>query len=361
MTPYEQRLQEDLTALREGLLAVARDVEEAVSSAVRALLTRNRQLAAQVVLGDAPINRAVRELDHRTHRFVAVHLPSAGHLRFVSSVLRLNIELERIGDYAAAIARQALQLPGPPTTRVAADIELMGEQTGRMLHQALRSFEESNPDLARGTIPMAGQLDATFTKVFDDLLREGESGERPVRELFSLLMVFNRLERVAAQAKNICEETIFACTGETKAPKVYRVLFVDQTNTCRSQIAEAVARRTFPESGKYESAGWEPGEEIHPVLLEFMDSKGLPTEGLAPKRLVDTHQDLSQFHVIVSFEGDVSEHVDVVPYRVVPLQWDVARCPGEGESMEEGFSRLYREIAVHVRGLMETLRGEDAS
>jgi hypothetical protein len=97
------------------------------------------------------------------------------------------------------------------------------------------------------------------------------------------------------------------------------------------------------------------------VLLEFMDNKGLQTEGLTPKRLVDTRQELAQFHVIASLEGDVSEHIEAVPYHVVPLVWDVPRCPLKGESMDEGLSRVYREIAVHVRGLMETLRGEDAN
>ena len=63
------------------------------------------------------------------------------------------------------------------------------------------------------------------------------------------------------------------------------------------------------------------------MLLEFMDSKGLQTEGLTPKCLTDTYQELSQFHVIASLEGDVSEHIDEVPYHVVPIVWDVARCP----------------------------------
>ena len=71
---------------------------------MHALLTRDRELAAEVILGDLPINREVRAIDALCHAFVARHLPSAGHLRFVSSVLRLNVELERIGDYAVTIA-----------------------------------------------------------------------------------------------------------------------------------------------------------------------------------------------------------------------------------------------------------------
>ena len=361
MTPYEQRLQEDMTAIRENVVAVGEVIESALRDAVKSLLTHDRQLAARIVLGDMAINRAVREIDRKTHQFVALHLPSAGHLRFVSSVLRLDVELERVGDYAAAIARETLQISGQPTDQVARDIELMFGQTERMLHEALRAFHESNADLARGTKAMAAQIEATYQKVFDDLLDEGQSSERPIRELFGLLVVFNRLGRVGAQAKNMCEETIFACTGETKAPKVYRVLFLDEANACRSQIAEAIARKTFPESGEYSSAGWAVGREINPALLDFLDSKGLPSEGLVPKQLAATRQELGEFHVIVSLQGDVPEHIAEIPYHVIPLQWEIAPCPGSDESPEEGYSRVYREIAVLVKELMVALRGEDAS
>jgi phosphate transport system protein len=349
-----------MTAIRESVVAVGKSVETAVRDAVRSLLTYDRQLAAQTILGDLAVNRAVREIDRKTHQFVALHLPSAGHLRFVSSVLRLDVEIERIGDYAAAIARETLQLEGPPTDQVAKDIELLAGQSERMLQEALRAFHEASPDLARGTKAMASQIEATYQKVFDDLLAEGQNGGRPIRELFGLLVVFNRLGRVGAQAKNMCEETIFACTGETKAPKVYRVLFLDEANSCRSQIAEAIARKTFPESGEYLSAGWQAGQEISPALLSFLDSKGLPNEGLTPKQLAATRQELGEFHVIVSLQGDVPEHIAEIPYHVIPLQWEIAPCPGQGESQEEGYSRVYREIAFLVKELMLALRGEEA-
>jgi phosphate transport system protein len=361
MTPYEERLQEDMTAIRESVCAVGETIEVALRDAVKSLLTYDRELAAQIVLGDLAINRTVREIDHKTHQFVAVHLPSAGHLRFVSSVLRLNVELERVGDYAAAIAREVLQLKGQPGDKVAKDIELMSDQTGRMLHEALRAFAEANADLARGTKVMADQIESTYQRVFDDLLGEGETGHRSMREMFGLLVVFNKLGRVGAQAKNMCEETIFACTGETKAPKVYRILFIDEANTCRSQIAEAVARRTFPESGAYHSAGWQAGEEISPALLDFLESKGLPSRGLHPKHLPSTRQELGAYHVIVSLQGDVPEHLAEIPYRVLPLQWDIAPCPGKEESQEEGFARVYRELAIQIRELMVALRGEEAN
>jgi len=110
MTHYEERLEKDLVRLREGVATVGNKVQQALEHAVRALLERDHELAYDTVLGDMPINRDVRAMDRHCHVFVARHLPSSGHLRYVSSVMRLNVALERIGDYAVAISREAVQL-----------------------------------------------------------------------------------------------------------------------------------------------------------------------------------------------------------------------------------------------------------
>ena len=105
---------------------------------------------------------------------------------------------------------------------------------------------------------MADQVERTFDTVFADLL--AEEGRRRIKDLFGLLVVFNALERVSDQAKNICEETVFAVTGEGKAAKVYNILFIDEDNSCQSQMAEAMARKSFPHAGRYTSAGRQPAD-----------------------------------------------------------------------------------------------------
>src|SRR5688572_7344012 len=169
----------------------------------------DKDLAAMTVIGDYTINRQTRELDRLCHAFVARHLPSAGNLRYVSAVLRLNIALERIGDYAATISRSAVQLSAPPPPVVARDIEMMSEHARRMLHESLRAFHARDVGLAQATLTAAAQFAHHFDKVFDDLVQEGEARSRPLVDLFAFLATFNRLERVIHQAKNLCEETIF--------------------------------------------------------------------------------------------------------------------------------------------------------
>lgn len=359
MSHYQEQLTRDLEAIGQQIAEVADKVLVAQRDAVRSLLSADRALAARVVLGDLPINRAIRAIDHQCHVFVARHLPSAGHLRYVSSVLRLDIELERIGDYAATIAREALQLDGPPPSLVARGIELMAEQSHAVLDQAIRAWNEGNAELARGTKSMASQAAAAFDKVFKDLQREGEEGGRPLADVLSLLTVLTRLGRVADQAKNVCEDTLFAVAGETKEPKTYQVLFVDAGDATYTQLARAYARKAFGEGCEYDSAGWSAEQELEPRCRLFLERKGLDGGDAAPSQLEDLHETLSRYHVIVSLGGDLRPHVNEMPFHTVVLEWEPG--PALAELDQERALALFEEsleaLAPQIRGLYETLRG----
>ena len=362
MTHYEKRLEEDLATIRHRIEEVGDQVQEALERAVHAALKLDRDLANQVVMGDKPINREIRAIDKLCYGFIARHLPSAGHLRFVSSVLRLDVELERVGDYAVSIARETVQLSTAPSDSVASDIQLLADQAHRVLRQAMESFNTQNPELARGTKAMASQIESTYQKVFRDLLREGQKGARPIRDLFATLVIFNRISRVADQAKNICEDTLFAVAGETKGEKVYRILFLDERNDALSQLAEAFARKAYPESGVYHSAGWAPAGRLLPAAEVFMEARGLDGGSLTPKKMDHTLEELADFHVIVALGKGSSSQLDEVPFHTVLLEWDIDPIPGDLDAerstamMEEAFQALKHSI----RGLLETLRGEGA-
>ncbi|MFK7741240.1 MAG: phosphate signaling complex protein PhoU, partial [Planctomycetota bacterium] len=261
---YEQRLQQDLDWIGELIERVGEQLVTTLSKAVECVLQTDPQLAAQTILSDYTINRQTRELDRLCHAFVARHLPSAGHLRYVSSALRLNIALERIGDYATTIARTAAHLSEPPPQAVYRDIEMMAEQARRMLADSLAAFSGRDESRAATTIRAANQFAPYFDRVFNDLVEAGEEQSRPVKDLYGLIATFKRLERVIHQAKNICEETVFVVTGTPKGEKRFHILFVDEKNDGASQLAEHFTRKAFPNSGTYESAGWAPADEIRP-------------------------------------------------------------------------------------------------
>jgi phosphate transport system protein len=355
MTRYEKRLQKDVETIIGQVVAVAADIDMAVKKAVHALLTTDVDLAYATILGDHAINRQVREIDRRCHVFVARHLPSAGHLRMVSAVLRISRELERIGDYAATISRETAQFERTPPPSVARDIELLAEQSRRMLTQSIKSLSEANADLARGTAVIENQIDATFDKVISDLL--AEEGERSLQDLFGHLVVLNRLERISDRAKNICEEVVFWITGVGKAPKVFRILFLDQRNGCVSQMAEAVARKAYPEGGRYASAGLDPAEEINEHVVAYMENLGCDLDDQFPKPFRTSHDVLSDYHVVVGLGLSPRDHIPEVPFHTVLLRWDVGDCPRS----EEDTGEVYRSLAHEITELMETLHGEGAS
>ena len=362
MPLYEERLSQDLARIRELVDSVGSAVQKAQEESVQAVLTGNRKLANKIVLGDHPINRQVREINRLCHAFLAVHLPSAGHLRLISSILRLVNELERIGDYAATIAREGLQLPHLPTGLLKQEMEDMAEQAQTCLRQAMRSFNEKDADLAWETRALAAQGKNRGDMAFEDLVRESETTHEQIRYLFDALILVSRLKRVCDRCKNICEETLFTVTGETKPPKTYKVLFLDQENNCQSQLAEAVARKIFPNSGEYDSAGRRNGSDLKPGLFGFMQANGLALGPMEPSALDPDVHKAARYDVVVSLQGPVSDYLPQQPFRTVFLDWDVGTPPeglSEAETSER-YTEMYREITVRVRDLMEILRGEGA-
>jgi phosphate transport system protein len=360
MSHFEERLERDLTRIRKRVADMASQVETAVKNSMHALETGNNRLAAATVLADHPINRTMREIDRLCHGFIALHLPSAGHLRLLSSVIRANIELERIGDYAVTIAREALQLSEPPRGPMARELERVGSETQLMLHQAIRAFNELNAEMARSTMVMEEQMENDLDIVYTELMTNDERGS--VKNTLAVFAIFSQLKRVADQAKNICEETVFAAIGEMKALKIYNILFVDEDNSCQSQMAEAMARKYFPGSGNYISGGSRPARALNPAMTAFMDKHGISMGAAKPRPLDMTPLELTTQHVIVSLQGPVKSYFEQIPFHTTPLEWDIAPPPAGGDTVEieKWLDEIYHDLGVHIRELMETFRGEGA-
>ncbi|MBL8756625.1 MAG: hypothetical protein JNK15_25240 [Planctomycetes bacterium] len=350
---YEERLQRDLNWIQELVGVVGLAITKAIDDAVSAVMNLDKDLAALTVIGDYTINRQTRELDRLCHAFVARHLPSAGHLRYVSAVLRLTIGLERIGDYAATISRTAAQLSTQPPPIVARDIETMSEHARRMLSESLRSFQQRDVSIASATLAAASQFTRYFDKVFADLVKEGDAHSRPANDLFALMATFNRLERVIHQAKNICEETLFVATGKQKGEKVFQILFVDGPNNGASQLAEHFTRKAFPQSGRYRSAGWQCTEEVDQGWVRFAQTVGIDLGKSWPTPLSTLQPQIDDYQLVIGFGKESREHVGRLPFHTTMLTWDVdTRAEPEV---------VYRNLTPRIRELMERLRGEQAS
>jgi len=355
MSIYEEKLEQDLEDIRTEVHRVGSLASAAVENSVRSILTWNRQLAYETILRDQIINRAVKNIDDLCHAFVVRHSPTAGHLRFVSSVLRVNIALERVGDYAVTVCREMARLSKQPDQRVIRDLEVSMEPSRQSLIQALEALEKGNSELARGTKKMASHLGKTFDRAFADLVDEGEEGAAPILDLFALLVIFNRLSRVCDQAKNICEETIFASLGETKPPKNFRILFVDAQDNCQSLMAVAIALKNYPDIAEYSSAGCDPSDELPVDFVRLMESRGHDMREVKPVKLETMPEILGDYHIIVTLGRDLIGKLGKIPYQTVVLDWgEYIDCSGEFPA----YDSCYESVSAKISELMEILTGE---
>jgi phosphate transport system protein len=358
MTHFQVRLEKDIEHIRNGVIAIAKGAERGLENAITALLTLDSDLAYRTIIEDNPINRQAEEVDRLCHYFVARHLPSAGHLRFISSVLRMNVELERIGDYAANIAREAATIQHPIEDPIRGEIERMAKDSLRMYRYALAAFAEGNEEAARATMKSAKAVVVEFETIYEDLVREGGSAGTPVKDLLSKLIVIYMLERVSAQSKNLCEEVVFALTGDRKKRRPVKVLFLESGANSAAQIAVAIGNKAFPESGIYHSVGL-ANKPIDDALISFMDETGHGLERQPETRLDLDSINWRDYDVLVCLDGPVSTFVKVVPVGTVAFEWPIVDPSAQGDAHpgSERLREMYREIADRLEDLMETMRG----
>ena len=186
MSRYEARLQKDLNDIHDRMVVECDRVQTALQNAVEVVFSGNEELAFRTILGDEGINRLSRDIDRRCHAFAAMHLPSAGHLRRISSTIRVNLQLERVGDYAVTISREAMQLSARPEGAVAHELEMVASDAQRMLRQSLEAFNEGNGEVARATIHLADRAEHTMDQVYADLMSEEQPNLKDLVAMFAI-------------------------------------------------------------------------------------------------------------------------------------------------------------------------------
>ena len=357
MSLYDRRIEADLGAIRDRLRSVAAQVEDNLRHAVRAFLESDARLANETLIKDRAVNRGTRAIDHQCHLFVARHLPSGRHLRFVSAVLRLSVALERVGDYAVAICRVARHVESPLSKPVAQNVTMMSGQACKALGVAFKGFMEDDPDSARVARGIASQTAAIYPHSFEVLIAAAESERLPARDLFGALLVFRLLQRTAEQADNACEMTLFAVEGERKREKRYRILFVDADHSLAAKLAEVALAQSHPHAGKVGSAGLEPAAEFDPGLAAFCRRRGIELPpGEVPRSFDSALVVGPHYHVIAGIGLDPALHFDV-PSRTAVLRWDLDE---DGPLDELDIAGLYRILVARIRALMKTLGVRDA-
>ena len=204
-----RHFQEELEALQARLLEMGGLAEERVRASVQGLVARDVTIIERVLRGDEPVNQFHIEVDNRCFRLLALHQPMAGDLRTIVAAVKINTDLERVGDLAVNIAEASKRYIGHAPVKQLIDIPLMGDIAQAMLRDALDSFVKRDTDLAHRVLNEDDRLDSLKTQVFRDLLTHMLRDQATVEPSLDLILVSRHLERIGDHATNIAEDVIF--------------------------------------------------------------------------------------------------------------------------------------------------------
>ena len=206
---------EELEQLRQKVVQMGFVVESSVEKALEGLFSKKRQLLQEVLESEQHINQIEIEVDKMGHELLALDQPVAVDLRLVTAVLKMNTDLERIGDHAVNIAERALALLEEPTHAVLiTDLETMAQKTMKMLSTALDAFRNRNPYSARDVFLQDDMVDSAKKSIFLQTERAITKTPTYARGGIQLLMICCNLERISDLACNIAEDVIYMKQGK---------------------------------------------------------------------------------------------------------------------------------------------------
>jgi phosphate transport system protein len=207
----EQRhhFEDDLRTLKNRLLSMGALVEERARQAVQALMERRLEMAEQVIAGDQEVNDLQIEIDDRCLKLLALQQPMASDLRLITAAMKINSDLERIGDQAVNIAENASLLLAHPPLKPLLDLPRMADLAQQMTRDSLDSFVRRDAALARSVLQRDDEVDQLKDQNFRVLLTYMMADPGTIERALALILVARNLERIADHATNIAEDVIF--------------------------------------------------------------------------------------------------------------------------------------------------------
>jgi phosphate transport system protein len=210
----ERHFVQEIEALKSNLTAMVGLAERAITESIKALLERRADIAQQVLLREEEINGFEMRIDDAIVDLLALRQPVAGDLRFILAAMKINTDLERIGDHAVNIAESAISNASRPSLEVRLAIPEMAAMSVSMLREALRGFIYNDPQKCRSILANDDAIDALNRKTIDDLAGVIRTEPAFVEQALEFVRVSRNLERVADLATNIAEEVIFIAEAQ---------------------------------------------------------------------------------------------------------------------------------------------------
>lgn len=358
---YEKTLQRDVDFIRGKVTEMYELDHRALSEAIDSFKACNRQQAYSIILRDERIDELEKEIDRLCLEFLVRQQPVALHLRFAYVTIKINQELERIGDYAESVARQVLKI-STVTRQPPLDLfEAIANLSISMLESAVKSYLEEDADLARQTMEIEEETNNLRDQINTEMYELHKEKKIPFKSLTPLLTIGRRFERVADQAKNLCEEVLYMCTGEYakhQGKEVWRILFVDDHNSCRTQMAEGIGNAIGLPKLLFRSAGLEPKEMVDSTI-RYMESKNIDISRQSSLS-TDHIPNLDHFHIIIALSKRARKLFPKPPGKTICLDWhidDPSAKEGTDDQIQSAYEETYNLIHTNIQDLGEAILG----
>lgn len=206
-------LDKEMNQLQEAIIQMASMVDQAIDRAIQALIMLDLDLARQVMADDSAINRLRYQVEDKSIRLLATQQPAASDLRFVVGAIHIAVELERMGDHAAGIARLVERLKLEPAAPLVNRLPKMARRARKMLQASINAYVHRATDMAQSTLDREIKIDRGYRKLFEEATLE-MADDALIRRATYLLWAGHNLERIGDRAINITERVIYITTGK---------------------------------------------------------------------------------------------------------------------------------------------------
>ncbi|MBW1659678.1 MAG: phosphate signaling complex protein PhoU [Deltaproteobacteria bacterium] len=203
----------ELKSLKDKILEMGEMVQEAIATSIRSLVERDSELARKVIENDRLVNELEVQIDGICLSLIALRQPAGGDLRFIATGLKVNVDLERIGDLAVNISERALDLNKEPQLKPYIDIPRMDEDVRWMIRGALDAYIKRDEAIAMEVIQRDEEVDQLNTQIARELFSYMVEDVKKISSAMKIMMVSKYLERAADHAVNVAEQAIFMMKG----------------------------------------------------------------------------------------------------------------------------------------------------
>ena len=214
--PSRRVFEQQLDTLQDSLVCLSEMVCQAVTDAVTALKSRDPDLARQIIVRDRDLNKIRFEVDEACLAMLATQQPAASDLRRIIAAMNVVLDLERMGDHAANVAKTVIRIGDEPPLKPLIDIPKMAEQCCDMLRRSLSAYVILDAEAAKAISQEDEKVDQLYDQVFRELLTYMLEDDRTIKRAMQLLFVAHNLERIADRVTNVCERVVYLQTGEMR-------------------------------------------------------------------------------------------------------------------------------------------------